>query len=117
MSGEPIVIFGSSCLYFHPLLTICKMFHRYKTVGLNGLLSIGSSQLIHLFDPHRNISKTITWIDIKFCTDSLDSQRMNCADFGNPLTFHLAPPAGFQLSSEISQHLQGSQAMNNFYDP
>lgn len=93
------------------------MFHRYKTVGLNGLLSIGSSQLIHLFDPHRNISKTITWIDIKFCTDSLDSQRMNCADFGNPLTFHLAPPAGFQVSSEISQHLQGSQAMNNFYDP
>ncbi len=45
---------------------------------------------------------------MKFGTDGHGTQRMNLNDFGVPLTFHLAPPAGqrFHLSSEISQHLQ-----------
>ncbi len=31
------------------------------------------------------------WIDMKFGTDIRGLQRMNAADFGEALTFHLAP--------------------------
>lgn len=44
---------------------------------------------------------------MKFSTDVHVPQRMNPTDFGDDLTFHLAPPAGqsFNLSSEISHYL------------
>ncbi len=67
---------------------------------------------------------------LKFGTDIRGAQRMNPLDFGNPLTFHPAPPTGqsFHLSCEISQILldasfytdiHGPQVMypNDFVDP
>ncbi len=43
-------------------------------------------------------------------------QRMIPKDFGNPLTFNLAPPAGsFHLSSEISQHTPDRLAQNSWF--
>lgn len=41
-------------------------------------------------------------------------QRMNLNDLGDPLTLHLAPPAGetFYLSWGISQHFQHGLAQN-----
>ncbi len=55
----------------------------------------------HHFGPDWTIS-TIRLATIKLCTDIYDPQRMNPADFGDPLTFPLAPPAGqsFYLSSK-----------------
>lgn len=42
----------------------------------------------------QNISATIGWIAMKCCTDIRGPQRMNPNVFGDPLTFHLAPPLG-----------------------
>ncbi len=58
-------------------------------------------------------------------TDIRDAQRMNPNDLGDPLIFHLAPPAGFYLSGKISLHFvsgtdtHGSQKMkcNNIGNP
>ncbi len=43
---------------------------------------------------------------MKFGTDIHGAQRMNSSDFGDPLTFPVAPSAGqsFTLICEISQH-------------
>ncbi len=44
---------------------------------------------------------TVGWIAMEFCTDIHGFQRMNPNDFGDPLTFPLAPP--FVFLSEMSQ--------------
>ncbi len=56
---------------------------------------------------HKPLSVDKCWIAMKFCTYIDGSQKMNPADFGDPLTFHLAPPAGqsFHLSNEVFQTL------------
>ena len=36
-----------------------------------------------------------------FCTDIHDPPRMNPNDFGDPLTFHLAPPSGQNFTSPV----------------
>lgn len=66
---------------------------------------------------------------MKFWTDIHGPQRMNATNFGDPLAFHLMPPAGqhFHLSCKMSEHLldgldadiHDSQMMhpNNFGDP
>ncbi len=79
------------------------MSHNASSMALG--MAVSACWLIHHFGP--NISTTIGWIVIKFCTDVHGSQRMNPTDFGDPLTFSLAPPAGqsFHLSCEISQYL------------
>lgn len=43
---------------------------------------------------------------MKFCADFHDSKKTNPDDFGEPLTFSLAPPAGqrFYLSCEMAQY-------------
>ncbi len=65
-------------------------------------LSVGRS--VHHFGPDWNISRTIRWIAIKSGTEIHVAWKMNSNNFGDPLTSHLAPPAGqnFHLSSEIS---------------
>ncbi len=64
-------------------------------------------QWVQLFGLDWNISTTFGWIALKFCTDIHGAQRINPNDFGDPLTFPLAPPAGitYHLSCKISQHL------------
>ncbi len=49
---------------------------------------------------------------MKFCTNS--PQRMRPSDFGDPLTFLLAPPAGqcFHVSGEIFPHVLDGLAHN-----
>lgn len=47
---------------------------------------------VHHMDPDSNILTTIGWIGMKI--DIHDPQRMNLCDFGDELTFALAPPPG-----------------------
>ncbi len=47
------------------------------------------------FSPNGNISTTLWWTAMKFCTDIQCAQRMKTNDFGDPFTFPLAPPWGF----------------------
>ncbi len=51
---------------------------------------------------------------MKFGTDTHGGERVKINDFGNPLTFHLAPPAGkcSHSSSEISQYPLDGLAQN-----
>ncbi len=39
-----------------------------------------------------NISAITGWIAVKVCTDIHNAQMINHNNFGDPLTFHLAPP-------------------------
>ncbi len=45
---------------------------------------------VHCFGSDGNISTTVGWIGMKFCTGIHGPQ--NPADFGNPMAFPLAPP-------------------------
>ncbi len=49
------------------------------------------------FGAEWNSSTTIGWIAMGICTGIHDPQRMNPNDFGDPLTFPLAPPQGSNL--------------------
>lgn len=53
--------------------------------------------IVHLFNMLDMLEiKTSGWINIKFDRDINGPQRLNPNDFGDPLTFLLAPPAASQ---------------------
>lgn len=54
-----------------------------------------------------NISTTTEWMAMSFCTDSLGPHIMDPNDFGDPLTFPLAPRVGqaFHSYSKIPFYL------------
>lgn len=54
---------------------------------------------VHHFGPDPNISTALGWITMKFCTNIHGPHRMKANDFGDPLMFHLAPPAGQILNN------------------
>ena len=56
----------------------------------------------------------LEWIAMKFCTNIHGPQRIYSNDFGNPLTFHLVPPAGqsFHLSREMPLSVHDGLAQN-----
>lgn len=63
-----------------------------------------------------SVAITVGWLttlvqtEIKFDTHSHDPVRINCNDFCDPFTFHLAPSSGQNLNTPIlrfmSQYLQ-----------
>ncbi len=58
--------------------------------------------------PPRNISTTIGWINMKFCTNIHGPQKMNPKNFGDPLTFPLAPPSdqNFNMSNTLIRDIR-----------
>ncbi len=68
----------------------CLVFSHARCMALDRVMLV--CWWVHHFSPDLNISTTIAWIGIKFCTDFHGSQRMNPNDFGDPMTFPLVPP-------------------------
>lgn len=74
-----------------------------------------------------NVSPSVGWIALIFGTDIHSAQKMDCIHFGDPLTFHLAPPEGqsYHLSkwniststgrtdTNVCTGICGSQTMND----
>lgn len=97
MSGEPIIIFGSSCLYFHPLFTVYESCYTDATLraSMSGYLVYWAKSA----DP------PLIHTGFAFYIDSLDCQRMNCTNIGDPMalfSFELL----FIYSSKIKHTLQ-----------
>ncbi len=61
--------------------------------------SVGQS--VHHFGVDINMSTIIGWIVMKFQTNTQAPLKMNPTDFGDHLTFPLAPPAGQNLSFSV----------------
>lgn len=54
-------------------------------------------QTVRHFGPDGNISATIGWMKMTFCTDINGPQTMNPTGSGDPLSFPLASPLGLHL--------------------
>lgn len=130
------------------LLYVCNVYsynHTIKTLSLHLQFQRVRKKRTWfiIFDPFRkalftvschwfwsflwNVSPSVGWIALIFGTDIHSAQKMDCIHFGDPLTFHLAPPEGqsYHLSkwniststgrtdTNVCTGICGSQTMND----
>ena len=89
----------STCPWFTETYNANILFWRLGcSMNSNVCLLVGRS--LQHFAPDWNISTTGGGIDMKIRTDIHVSLSINCANFGDPLTFHSAPSSdqNFNLS-------------------
>lgn len=78
------------------LVVLCYESHGMNIVALEMTMSVGLPLRSRMKYLHKY------WIARMFCTDILGPQMMDSNDFGDPWTFHLVPPAGWHLLSNLS---------------
>ncbi len=85
---------AASFLLIFLYTSLCQLVY-FRDLGMASLVNWS----VHHFGPDWNISTTIGWAVVKFCTDIHASQRMNPTDFDDSLTFPLVPPWGWHFWS------------------